>query len=138
MRARTPAHRLAVRVVTEQAWHSLFARNIFLRPSGPSGGDPEWTILHAPSFRANPETDGCRSSTVIAIGFSEKLILIGGTYYAGEIKKSVFTLLNYLLPPDGVMPMPLLGQYRPRGLGGVFRPVGAPARPHCPPTPAGS
>jgi len=110
-----PAHRLAVRVVTEQAWHSLFARNIFLQPSGPSGGDPAWTILHAPSFRANPETDGCRSSTVIAIGFSEKLILIGGTYYAGEIKKSVFTLLNYLLPPDGVMPMHCSANIGPEG-----------------------
>ena len=75
-----PAHRIAVRVVTERAWHSLFARNIFLRPSGPAGRDPEWTILHAPGFSADPETDGCRSPTVIAIGFSEKLVLIGGTY----------------------------------------------------------
>ena len=110
-----PAHRLPVRVVTEQAWHSLFARNIFLRPSGPSGGDPEWTILHAPGFQADPETDGCRSSTVIAIGFSEKLILIGGTYYAGEIKKSVFTLLNYLLPAGDVMPMHCSANIGPEG-----------------------
>ena len=110
-----PAHRLAVRVVTEQAWHSLFARNIFLPPAGPARGDPEWTILHAPSFAADPETDGCRSSTVIAIGFSEKLILIGGTYYAGEIKKSVFTLLNYLLPARGVMPMHCSANIGPEG-----------------------
>ncbi len=110
-----PAHRLAVRVVTEQAWHSLFARNIFLPPAGPAGRDPEWTILHAPSFAADPETDGCRSSTVIAIGFSEKLILIGGTYYAGEIKKSVFTLLNYLLPARGVMPMHCSANIGPEG-----------------------
>ena len=110
-----PAHRLGVRVVTEQAWHSLFARNIFLRPSGPAARDPEWTVLHAPGFRADPETDGCRSSTVIAIGFSEKLILIAGTYYAGEIKKSVFTLLNYLLPARGVMPMHCSANIGPEG-----------------------
>ncbi len=110
-----PAHRLAVRVVTEQAWHSLFARNIFLPPAGGIGGDPEWTILHAPSFSADPGIDGCRSSTVIAIGFSEKLVLIAGTYYAGEIKKSVFTLLNYLLPPEGVMPMHCSANIGPEG-----------------------
>ena len=110
-----PAHRLGVRVVTEQAWHSLFARNIFLPPAGQGVRDPEWTILHAPSFAADPETDGCRSSTVIAIGFSEKLILIGGTYYAGEIKKSVFTLLNYLLPARGVMPMHCSANIGPEG-----------------------
>ena len=110
-----PAHRLAVRVVTEQAWHSLFARNIFLPPAGGTGGDPEWTILHAPSFSADPGIDGCRSSTVIAIGFSEKLVLIAGTYYAGEIKKSVFTLLNYLLPPEGVMPMHCSANIGPEG-----------------------
>ena len=110
-----PAHRLAVRVVTEQAWHSLFARNIFLPPAGETGGDPEWTILHAPSFSADPGIDGCRSSTVIAIGFSEKLVLIAGTYYAGEIKKSVFTLLNYLLPPEGVMPMHCSANIGPEG-----------------------
>ena len=110
-----PAHRLAVRVVTEQAWHSLFARNIFLPPAGGAGGDPEWTILHAPSFSADPGIDGCRSSTVIAIGFSQKLVLIAGTYYAGEIKKSVFTLLNYLLPPEGVMPMHCSANIGPEG-----------------------
>ena len=110
-----PAHRLGVRVVTEQAWHSLFARNIFLPPAEQGARDPEWTLLHAPSFAADPETDGCRSSTVIAIGFSEKLILIGGTYYAGEIKKSVFTLLNYLLPARGVMPMHCSANIGPEG-----------------------
>ena len=110
-----PAHRLAVRVVTEQAWHSLFARNIFLQPAAGAGCDPEWTVLHAPSFSADPGIDGCRSSTVIAIGFSEKLVLIAGTYYAGEIKKSVFTLLNYLLPPGGVMPMHCSANVGPEG-----------------------
>ena len=115
-----PAHRLRVRVVTEQAWHSLFARNIFLGPALPAAGNPEWTILHAPSFSADPETDGCRSSTVIAIGFSQKLILIAGTYYAGEIKKSVFTLLNYLLPPEGVMPMHCSANIGPEGAAVFF------------------
>ena len=112
-----PVHRLAVRVVTEQAWHSLFARNIFLPPAG---REPEWTILHAPSFSAEPETDGCRSSTVIAIGFSQKLILIAGTYYAGEIKKAVFTLLNYLMPPEGVMPMHCSANIGPEGAAVFF------------------
>ena len=115
-----PAHRLAVRVVTEQAWHSLFARNIFLRPSSPGVRDPDWTILHAPSFTANPEIDGCRSSTVIAIGFSERLVLIAGTYYAGEIKKSVFTLLNYLMPPEDVMPMHCSANIGPEGAAVFF------------------
>ncbi len=110
-----PAHRLAVRVVTEQAWHSLFARNIFLPPAVGPGCDPEWTILHAPSFSADPEIDGCRSSTVIAIGFSQKLVLIAGTYYAGEIKKSVFSLLNYLLPAKGIMPMHCSANIGPEG-----------------------
>jgi len=110
-----PAHRLAVRVVTEQAWHSLFARNIFLPPAVGPGCDPEWTILHAPSFSADPEIDGCRSSTVIAIGFSQKLVLIAGTYYAGEIKKSVFSLLNYLLPEKGIMPMHCSANIGPEG-----------------------
>ena len=110
-----PVHRLAVRVVTERAWHSLFARNILLPPAGGSGRDPEWTILHAPSFSADPEIDGCRSSTVIAIGFSQKLVLIAGTYYGGEIKKSVFTLMNYLLPPQGVMPMHCSANIGPEG-----------------------
>jgi len=115
-----PAHRLAIRVVTEQAWHSLFARNIFRQPADTAAFEPEWTVLHAPSFAADPEIDGCRTSTVIAIGFSQKQILIAGTSYAGEIKKSVFTLLNYLLPARGVMPMHCSANIGPEGAAVFF------------------
>ena len=102
-----PAHRLNVRVVTELAWHGLFIRHLLRRPerSELESFAPEFTILNCPSFLADPEKHGCRSETVIAISFEQKLVLIGGTSYAGENKKSVFTLLNYLLPAKGVMPM---------------------------------
>lgn len=102
-----PAHRLRVRVVTEQAWHNLFARNMFIRPEPNElqGFEPDWTVLQVPSFEAMPEVDGTNSSTVIAVDFRERLVLVAGTAYAGEIKKSIFTILNYLLPEAGVMPM---------------------------------
>ncbi|MFN3613146.1 MAG: phosphoenolpyruvate carboxykinase [Rubrimonas sp.] len=102
-----PAHRLNVRVVTELAWHGLFIRHLLRRPelSELSAFVPEFTIVNAPSFKADPARHGCRSETVIAMSFERKLILIGGTSYAGENKKSVFTLLNYILPERGVMPM---------------------------------
>ena len=102
-----PAYRLNVRVVTELAWHGLFIRHLLRRPDRAelAGFVPGFTILNCPSFRADPARHGCRSETVIAISFEQKLILIGGTAYAGENKKSVFTVLNYLLPERGVMPM---------------------------------
>ena len=102
-----PVHRLDVRVVTELAWHSLFIRHLLRRPE-PAELDtfePNWTIINCPSFKADPARHGCRTETVIAFNFDAKLILIGNTQYAGENKKSVFTLLNYLLPDSGVMPM---------------------------------
>lgn len=102
-----PDHRLDVRVVTELAWHGLFIRHLLRRPSNEDLDTfaPEYTIINCPSFQADPERHGCRSETVIALNFEQKLILIGGTAYAGENKKSVFTLLNYILPGKGVMPM---------------------------------
>ena len=102
-----PAHRLDVRVVTELAWHSLFIRHLLRRPEAEDIDTfvPEFTVINSPSFRADPERHDCRSETVIAMNFDRKLILIGGTEYAGENKKSVFTLLNYLLPEKGIMPM---------------------------------
>ena len=102
-----PQLRLPIRVVTENAWHSLFARNLFLRYNSNDLENfiPEYTILHAPGFRANPETDGTNSNIFIALNFERKMILIGGTSYAGEIKKSVFTVLNYLMPQRGVLSM---------------------------------
>ncbi len=102
-----PAHRLDVRMVTELAWHGLFIRHLLRRPE-PEELDsfaPEFTIINCPTFKADPEKHGCRSGTVIALNFDKKLILIGGTEYAGENKKSVFTLLNYILPGKGIMAM---------------------------------
>ena len=100
-------HRLDVRVVTELAWHGLFIRHLLRRPERAelNGFVPDWTIINCPSFKANPARHGCRSETVIAFNFDKKIILIGNTAYAGENKKAVFTLLNYLLPDRGVMPM---------------------------------
>ena len=102
-----PAHRLSARVVTEFAWHALFIRYLLRVPGEAdyAGFDPELTIINLPSFKADPERHGVRSETVIAIDFTNKLVLIGNTEYAGETKKSVFTTLNYLLPEKGVMPM---------------------------------
>ena len=102
-----PAYRVNVRVVTEFAWHSLFIRTLLVRPELAELNEfmPEYTIIDLPSFRADPAKYGARSETVIGVNFTEKLILIGGTRYAGEMKKSVFSILNYVLPPQGVMPM---------------------------------
>ena len=100
-------NRLDVRVVTELAWHGLFIRHLLRRPDAAEleSFTPDFTIINCPSFKADPERHGCRSETVIALNFARKLILIGNTAYAGENKKSVFTLLNYLLPEKGIMPM---------------------------------
>jgi phosphoenolpyruvate carboxykinase (ATP) len=102
-----PEHRVNVRVINEYAWHNLFIRTMLVRPETAelSSFVPEFTIIDLPSFRADPAKHGCRSETVIAVNLSEKLILIGGTEYGGEMKKSVFGLLNYLLPVEGTMPM---------------------------------
>ncbi|MFT3978019.1 MAG: phosphoenolpyruvate carboxykinase [Sphingomonas bacterium] len=102
-----PSHRVRVRVINELAWHNLFIRTMLVRPetSELKGFEAEYTIIDLPSFRADPARHGCRSETVIAVNFTEKLILIGGTRYGGEMKKAVFGLLNYLLPPTSVMPM---------------------------------
>ncbi len=102
-----PSARISIRVVTETAWHQLFAAQLFIRPEPGSTGDqePGFTILNAPSCQADPTTDGTRSGTFIVIHFARRLVLIGGTAYAGEIKKSVFTIMNYLLPMQGVLSM---------------------------------
>jgi phosphoenolpyruvate carboxykinase (ATP) len=100
-------HRLDVRMVTELAWHGLFIRHLLRRPSREELDTfvPEWTIINCPSFKADPERHGCRTDTVITLNFDRKLILIANTEYAGENKKSVFSLLNYILPGKGVMAM---------------------------------
>ncbi|YBV95974.1 phosphoenolpyruvate carboxykinase [Phyllobacteriaceae bacterium JZ32] len=98
---------LRARVITEYAWHSLFIRNLLIRPDAGALASfvPDMTIIDLPSFRADPARHGCRSETVIAVDLTRMIVLIGGTSYAGEMKKSVFTALNYILPPKGVMPM---------------------------------
>ena len=102
-----PAYAINVRMVTELAWHNLFIRHLLRRPEASALETfmADFTVINCPSFLANPERHDCRTETVIAMNFDKKLILIGGTEYAGENKKSVFTLLNYLLPEKGVMPM---------------------------------
>ena len=110
-----PQHRLDVRVVTELAWHSLFIRHLLRRPEREELDDfvPEFTIINSPSFKADPKRHDCRTDTVIAMNFDRKLILIGGTEYGGENKKSVFTLLNYILPERGIMPMHCSANHAP-------------------------
>ena len=117
-----PEHRVNVRVINELAWHNLFIRTLLVRPTAAEldGFVPEYTIIDLPSFVADPARHGCRSETVIAVNFSEKLILIGGTKYAGEMKKSVFGILNYLLPEKGVMPMHCSANIGPDGKTAVF------------------
>jgi len=102
-----PEHRLPIRIITQYAWHSLFARNMFIQatPGEQRVHEPEFTVIDAPRFHASPKLDGTNSETFIIINFKKRLILIGGTSYAGEIKKSIFTVMNYLMPKKGILPM---------------------------------
>src|SRR5690606_29427403 len=102
-----PENQLPVRVVTEKAWHSLFIRNLLIRPerSELASFVPRMTIIDLPSFKADPARHGCRTETIIAMDMKRLIVLIGGSEYAGEMKKSVFTALNYILPGRNVMPM---------------------------------
>jgi phosphoenolpyruvate carboxykinase (ATP) len=102
-----PSFRLPVRVITQKAWHSLFARQLFIRPTPEqlASLEPQFTLFFAPDFSAIPGEDCTRSETCIAINFTRRIVIIAGTHYAGEMKKSVFTILNYLLPAQGVLPM---------------------------------
>mgnify|MGYP000894753899 FL=1 len=103
-----PKHRLPIRIISEHAWQSLFARNMFIRILNRrelEGFVPEYTVIAVPYFGANPETDGTRSEAFILLNFGRKLTIIGGTGYGGEIKKSIFTVMNYMLPQRGVFPM---------------------------------
>jgi len=103
-----PEYRMPVRIITELAWHSHFVRNMFILPKTNEEYRrhvPEFTVICAPSFKGIPQIDGTATNTFIVLNFAQKLCIIGNTAYAGEIKKSIFTILNYLLPLDGVMPM---------------------------------
>jgi phosphoenolpyruvate carboxykinase (ATP) len=117
-----PEHRIGVRVVTETAWHNLFARNMFLRPRSEELPDfnPDFTILNLPGFQADPALDGTASDCAVLVNFSDRVVAICGTWYAGEIKKSVFTLLNYLLPDKNVLPMHASANVGPKGDVAVF------------------
>ena len=117
-----PEYRVKVRVITEFAWHSLFIRTLLVRPelAELAAFVPEYTIIDLPSFKADPVRHGCRSETVVAVDFANKTILIGGTAYAGEMKKSVFSILNYLLPEQGVMPMHCSANIGPAGDTAIF------------------
>ncbi len=113
-----PEFRMPIRIITEYAWHSLFARNMFLRPETNDEYRrhvPEFTIICAPSFKAVQQIDQTASETFIVLDFDQRLGIIGNTAYAGEIKKSVFTVLNYLLPLQGVMPMHCSANVGPAG-----------------------
>jgi phosphoenolpyruvate carboxykinase (ATP) len=120
--AADPLHALSTRVVTELAWHQVFIRNLLIRQTKEQieRFEPQLTIIDLPSFRADPVKYGIRSETVVAVDLSRKLVLIGGTAYAGEIKKAVFTVLNYLLPAVGVMPMHCSANVGPAGDTAIF------------------
>jgi len=103
-----PDHRMPIRIITEKAWHSLFARTMFLKIRNADALKrhvPEFTVICAPGFLASPIVDGTRTETFIIIDFAERIAIIGGSAYAGEIKKTIFSVLNFLLPLDGVLPM---------------------------------
>jgi phosphoenolpyruvate carboxykinase (ATP) len=103
-----PAHQLPVRVITTNAWHALFARNMFIRPTAvqmAKGYQPGFTMLHVPEFQADTATDKTKSGTFVMINLGQKLAMIGGTSYAGEVKKTIFSVMNYYLPQKGVFPM---------------------------------
>ena len=103
-----PDFRMPIRIVTEKAWHSLFARNLFMKFRGSEEHAhhvPEFTVICAPSFQGSPIVDGTRTETFIILDFAQRIAIIGGSNYGGEIKKTIFTVLNYLLPLDDVLPM---------------------------------
>src|SRR5580693_6939719 len=112
---------LPVRIVAQRAWHSLFARQLFVRPDSQNPPrDPEFTLFFAPVFHADPAKDGTRSQTAIVINFAKKMVLIAGTEYAGEMKKSVFSILNHLLTFRNVMPMHCSANIGPDGRVALF------------------
>jgi phosphoenolpyruvate carboxykinase (ATP) len=116
------AYRLPVRIITTAAWQSLFARTLLVRPTAETLHNhvPQFTVIDVPAFKADPKKHGTRSETFILVNFEERLVLIGGTEYAGEIKKSVFTILNHLLPAQGVLPMHCSANIGPEGDTALF------------------
>ncbi len=117
-----PRYSIGVRVVSESPWHDLFAHNMFLRlePGDAEGFRPDFTVCHAPSLKADPERHGTNSGAFIVVNFSERVVLVGGTAYAGEIKKSIFSALNFMLPDQGVLPMHCSANIGPGGDAALF------------------
>jgi len=117
-----PAYRLPVRFITPNAWHALFVRNMFIRalPAELAQFRPGFTVLHAPELQADPERHGTRTGTFVVINLIKRVVLIGGTRYAGEMKKSIFTALNYLLPGQRVLPMHCSANQGPAGDTAIF------------------
>jgi len=117
-----PDYALNVRVVNHKAWHNLFAYNMFLRPTPEelAAFQPEFTVLHAPGFQADPAKHGTATGTFIVVNYKERQVLIGGSNYAGEIKKSIFSVLNYMLPDQGVLPMHCSANIGPDGDTALF------------------
>lgn len=116
------AFRLPVRIITENAWHSLFARNMFIQPSAEELLDfrPEWTVIQAPNFHSIPESDGTNSEVCIIVNIPAKTVLVGGSHYTGEIKKSIFGVMNWILPSVGVMTMHCSANRGARGDTAIF------------------
>ncbi|HEV3139968.1 MAG TPA: phosphoenolpyruvate carboxykinase [Vicinamibacterales bacterium] len=116
-----PKYRLAVRVVTEYAWHNLFCRHMFIDDQAATeAASPDFTVIDAPSFKADPKRHGTNSEVVIAVNFAKRLVLVGGSSYAGEMKKSIFSILNYLLPQQDVLPMHCSANVGPDGDSALF------------------
>jgi phosphoenolpyruvate carboxykinase (ATP) len=117
-----PDYRLPVRVISELAWHNLFARTMFIEASDKECAvhNPQFTVITVPSFNADPDADGTRSETFIVVNFSKRLVIIGGTTYAGETKKSIFSVMNYLMPFQGVLPMHASANIAPDGTSAIF------------------
>ncbi|MFD1739253.1 phosphoenolpyruvate carboxykinase (ATP) [Bacillus salitolerans] len=100
-------YRLPIQVINEYAWHNLFAHQLFIRPTENelTSHEAQFTVISAPNFKADPAVDGTQSETFIIVSFERRIVLIGGTEYAGEMKKSIFSVMNYLLPENGILPM---------------------------------
>jgi len=117
-----PKYRLSVRYVSPNAWHMAFVRNMFVRPEFAALADfaPNFTVLHAPEFEADPAKHGTRTTTFIVLNLAERTILIGGTRYAGELKKAMFTVMNYYMPKQGVLSMHCSANIGPAGDTALF------------------
>src|SRR6202790_5490456 len=117
-----PGYRLPIRIVNEFAWHNLFVRQLFLRPTAQElkHHQAEFTVIAAPEFKANPQRDGVASEVFILLNFTRRTVLIGGTSYAGEMKKSIFSIMNFLLPPRNVFPMHCSANVGHNGVSALF------------------